>query len=90
MSKIANAVHLLNIKHWFRLLLMIVFSVALYVVAWSVLIIAGIQFLFVLASGELNKNLSAFAQSLCSYGYQIMKFLSYSSDERPFPFAQWP
>jgi len=32
----------------------------------------------------------AFAKSLTYYSYQIMTFVTYVSDERPFPFAAWP
>ena len=38
---------------------------------------------------ELNKQLSLGA-SLSTYAYQVFSFLTYNSEQRPFPFADWP
>ena len=48
-----------------------------------------VQFIFNLV-GEPNERLTAFGDSLATYLQQIARFLTYASDELPFPFADWP
>ena len=50
----------------------------------------ALQFLWVLIRGETNAQLTGFGQSLATYTYQIVLYLTFSSEERPFPFADWP
>jgi hypothetical protein len=50
-----------------------------------------LQFLFVLFTAETNKQLTGLGQSLATYTYQIMRYLSFNSEDKPFPFsAEWP
>ena len=37
-----------------------------------------------------NKNLRNFGQSLASWILQIMQFLTFNSNSKPFPFDDWP
>jgi hypothetical protein len=46
--------------------------------------------LFSLITGEDNQHLRRFGHSLSTYIYDVLKFLCYSSEEKPFPFADWP
>jgi hypothetical protein len=49
------------------------------------------QFLWVLFTAETNQQLTGLGQSLATYTYQIMRYLSFNSDDKPFPFsAEWP
>ena len=41
-------------------------------------------------SDSINSNLRDFSNALSDYIFQILKFLLYSSDEKPFPFADFP
>ena len=44
-------------------------------------------------SGHLftNKQIQALGKSIASYLYQILCYLTYNSDDRPFPFElEWP
>ncbi len=82
--------NLTSSKHWFRLVFMLLFAAILQlasIVMW-VLVIA--QFFFSLITGEDNQHLRRFGYSLSTYIYDVLKFLSYSSEEKPFPFADWP
>ncbi len=84
-SKIANP------GHWMRLLLMalmyiILFSLVQFIVTISLLI----QWVLVLFSGEPNARLKHFTRGLNRYAYQIMEFLNFNSEERPFPLSDWP
>ncbi|MFW2403946.1 MAG: DUF4389 domain-containing protein [Gammaproteobacteria bacterium] len=50
-----------------------------------------VQFFWVLFTGSPNENLLAFGQSLASYVYQIVRYLTFNTEQRPFPFdLDWP
>ena len=76
---------------WVRLLFMAVF-VAVYMITRIVfLAVVVLQFLWVLFTAETNKQLTDLGQSLATYTYQIMRYLSFNSEDKPFPFnAEWP
>lgn len=76
---------------WVRLLFMIVF-VGIYMITRIVFgAVVVFQFLWVLFTAETNKPLTELGQSLATYTYQIMRYLSFNSEDKPFPFsADWP
>ena len=75
---------------WLRALYMVLFAV-IYNVAEIVLVaVVLLQFLLVLLLGESNQRLLAFGKGLSTYVYQIFLFLTYNSEEMPFPFNPWP
>ena len=49
-----------------------------------------IQFGFVLISSDRNKKLLEFGASLGKFIYQILQFVTFNTEEKPFPFADWP
>jgi hypothetical protein len=76
---------------WLRLFFMfvvvILYSVSRVVVSAVVLL----QFFWVLLSGETNGALENFGQSLATYTYQIISYLTFNTEVRPFPFdLDWP
>ena len=76
---------------WLRLFFMLVmallYSVSRVVIGALVLL----QFFWVLFTGRSNVRLLNFGQSLATYTYQIVRYLTYNTEERPFPFdADWP
>jgi hypothetical protein len=76
---------------WLRLVFMIILGV-LYGLSRIVLgAVVIIQFFYVLLSGKTNAELKSFGHSLAIYSYQIVEFLTFNSDKKPFPFdAAWP
>lgn len=77
-------------KHWFRLLFMLLFAALLQLASLTMWVLVIIQFLFSLITGQDNIHLRRFGYSLSTFIYDVLKFLCYSSDEKPFPFADWP
>lgn len=75
---------------WMRGLYMLIFMFFLGVVKFVALVVILFQFLTVLFTTETNKRLVSFGQSLSTYQYQIMMFLTYNSEEHPFPMGEWP
>jgi len=75
---------------WLRLVYMLLFALVFWVCKLVLLVLAVIQFLSLLLSGEKNEELDRFARSFSQYLGQVTAYLSLASDERPFPFADWP
>lgn len=48
------------------------------------------QYVTLILTGQTNVLLLAFSQSLSVYIHQIIIFLSFNSDQHPFPFSAWP
>ena len=79
-----------NSNSWLRILLMFGYLVVLYVIALLAVVIMVAQTLFVFASGSPNSNLVIFGEALAEYIKQIIDFLFYKSNTKPFPFAPFP
>ena len=79
-----------NSNSWLRILLMFGYLVVLYVIALLAVVIMIAQTLFVFASGSPNSNLVIFGEALAEYIKQIIDFLFYKSNTKPFPFAPFP
>ncbi len=82
--------NLSQVSAWQRVLFMLLFYIILYVLFVILVIVSMGQALFSLLSGERNENLTALGKSLNLYAYQILQFLTYNSEQKPFPFLQWP
>lgn len=75
---------------WLRGVFMILFGI-LYSLAGTVLfVLAVLQFIFVLLGSAPNTRLLAFGRSLGSYVQQIVNFQSFNTEDKPFPFSDWP
>ncbi len=76
-------------RQWIRLVYMTLFLILLY----STIVVAGllvfIQVLFVLISGSANGNITRATADLTRYINQILLFLTYNDDRKPFPFSPW-
>ncbi len=83
-----------NIKQpsvWIRVLFMVGFAVLLYLIMLPVIVVLTVaQALFVIITGEVNANLKYFGAAIEQYVSQILKFLTYNSEIRPFPFSDFP
>lgn len=76
---------------WLRLVFMIVF-VLIYGLTRLVLgAVVILQFLWVLFTGEINPRMQHLGAALATYTYQILRYLTYNTEDRPFPFdLDWP
>ena len=76
---------------WLRLFFMLVVILLYWVARLVVGMVVLLQFFWVLFTGETNKSLERLGQSLATYTYQIIRYLTYNTEERPFPFdLDWP
>jgi hypothetical protein len=82
--------HLKERKTWLRGLYMLLFAVFYSVAEIVITVIVLFQFLLALFTGRTNERLLKLGQSLGTYIYQILQFLTFNSDYHPYPFGAWP
>ena len=76
---------------WMRLVFMIVLFILWGISRLVVGAVVILQFLYVLLSAKTNEQLTELGQSLATYSYQLVRYLTFNTEVRPFPFdAQWP
>jgi hypothetical protein len=82
--------NLLAPAQWLRILLMAGYLLAVWVLGMLLLVIIITQTLTVLILGEPNENLRRFGVLCAAYLYQVVNFLVYGTEEKPFPFSPFP
>jgi hypothetical protein len=83
--------HIFSKRTWLRLVFIVIFAVAWWIAEFVLTAVIVIQFLWVLFTGLPNERLRSFGQSLSRYAYQLFRYMTFNSDERPFPFdLDWP
>lgn len=76
---------------WLRILFMVGFALVLYlIVAPIVAILMVVQALFTVTTGDSHDKLRRFGQTISVYVYQVLGFLTYNREEKPFPFSDPP
>ncbi len=79
-----------RVEVWVRLLYMLLFAVIYGVAKFLVAAVVVLQFGFVLLSASTNANLLRFGAQLSHFMYQVLLYLSFNTELRPFPFSDWP
>ncbi len=76
---------------WLRLVFMIVIAICNELARLVGSAIVLLQFLHVLFTGKPNERLKDVGLSLAQYVYQVVEYLTFNTEVRPFPFdAEWP
>lgn len=76
---------------WMRLLFMVIFLFLYGVSRVVVTAVVVLQFFWVLFTDKPNVRLSTLGESLATYTYQIICYLTFNTEERPFPIDRdWP
>jgi Domain of unknown function (DUF4389) len=85
-----NKEHVLDTATWTRGLFILLFAI-IYKAAETVLwlMVVG-QFGFKLLTGRPNPYLLDFSQQLSTFIYQLLLYITFKSDSKPFPFSGWP
>lgn len=82
--------NLTSSKHWLRLIFMLIFAAVLQIASVVMWVVGISQFIFALFTGQDNIVLRRFGYSLSIYIFHMLRFLTYNSEEKPFPFTDWP
>ncbi len=74
---------------WIRGFFMILYFIVAYIVRFLILIISLFQFVYTIFIGNPNEKLVKFGNGLGSYAYQIIQFLTFNTELKPYPFSEW-
>lgn len=76
---------------WMRCLFMLISYVFLTIASLVGTVVVVLGFFWVLFSGETNRQVQQVGQSIASYVYEIIRYLTFNSDDKPFPLGgEWP
>jgi len=79
-----------NTDTWLRGLFILIFGVIFYFLYGLIWLLVIFQFVTKVITGELNSNLEQFSTRMTSYAMQILNYITFQSEERPFPFSSFP
>lgn len=79
-----------NVDTWMRGLFIVIFGIIFYVLFWIIWLLVIFQFVTKVVTGGLNKHLENFSGGLTDYALQILQYVTFQSEQRPFPFSPWP
>jgi len=84
-----------NVETWIRGFFILVFVTFISLLLYSplkLILFAAIviQFGFVLFSGQLNEPLLNITKIACEYLYQVMLYITFNTEDKPFPFNRLP
>ncbi len=75
---------------WLRIVYMVIFYLVSKVLWLLIILIAVVQALASLVTGKVIEPVWEFTFTLNAYMLQIFDFLTFRSEEKPFPFSDWP
>jgi hypothetical protein len=79
-----------NRAYWIKGLYIVLFLVIGYLVGFVTFFVVIFQFIFNFIMKEPNVHIQNFGQSISVYLYDITRFITFNSEELPFPFKPWP
>lgn len=79
-----------SFENWVRLFYCLIFWFTLYLGAIAVFIVVVIQFFFVLTGNSAGEKSKEIGRSLALYFKQCLLYVTFNTDEKPFPFSDWP
>ncbi len=75
---------------WYRGLYMLLFAIIYSIAELMVILVAVFQFVATLFTGRPMERVLDFGDDLSIYVYEILQYVTFNSDEKPFPFGPWP
>lgn len=82
--------HAKNVDTWVRGLFILIFAIIFYFLYLIIGLLVVFQFFTKVLTGGLNDNLLQFSRGMTRYVEQILLYITFHSEERPFPFSPWP
>ena len=75
---------------WVRAFYMLGFMIAFGISESVLYLLAIVSLIYRAVNGENHQTMLGFGRSLARYVQQIADYLSFNTEERPFPFSSWP
>ena len=79
-----------NSEIFSRIFYTILFLLVGWITLWVFCFVVLIQFGFLLITGQVNTNLKGFNKEVGLFLFDLIKYLSFQTNEKPFPFRDWP
>ena len=73
-----------------RALYMVLFAILHTFTRPIIILIAILQYLHVIVKNDKHPLMLQFGHSISQYVYEIVSFLTFNTEEKPFPFGKWP
>lgn len=86
----AVKVNVKNVDTWARGVFIVIYAVIFYVLFWILWLVVIFQFVMKVLLGKLNPQLMSFSAGLTRYALQILRYVTFQSEERPWPVGPWP
>jgi hypothetical protein len=78
-----------NINTWIRGLFIILFGIVFYIAyGWIVWLLVLFQFVTKLLTGKPNDQLLEMTPKVTAYAYDILRYVTYESNTKPWPLSQ--
>ena len=74
---------------WTRLVHMIVLAIAFNIAEFIIGAVVVFQFLSKLLTGKANEQLKTFGAEVGTYLSSIVRFLTFETEDKPFPYSPW-
>lgn len=81
--------NLKKLSTWKRIFFMLIFAVIVGLVRMLIWAVVVLQVASTLLTGSPNQNILRFGRNLSAYVYHILVFLTFNTDQLPFPFSDW-
>ena len=78
-----------SVDKWIRGFYIVLFLVVTVIVKFLIWFITGFQFVSVLLTNHPNKMLLEFGEHLSIYIGEVFRFLTYNTNDKPYPFSAW-
>ena len=82
-------INLTKTSTWRRIFFMLVLMLIFSFISPLLWIVIFLQIITTLITGGSNLHIHSFSRGLCSYLYHIALYLTFNTEELPFPFAGW-
>ena len=76
---------------WVRFLFICIYAALVWLASLVGAFVVVLGFFWMLFTGEINSQLRQAGQSIAGYIYQAVRFMTFNTDTKPFPFGDsWP
>lgn len=73
-----------------RALFTILYLIIIRLISMVLFVIAITQYIYSWLAGEPNDKILYFTESLAEYSRQLVSYVGFNTDERPWPVGEWP
>ncbi|MCH9693009.1 MAG: DUF4389 domain-containing protein [Gammaproteobacteria bacterium] len=76
---------------WTRFLFMLISGLLVSIASFVGTFVVILGFFWVLFTGEVNRQVQQAGQSIAAYIYESIRYLTFNTDQKPFPLGgEWP